>query len=188
VIYQAEVIAERPKAICCHLNGDSVQHWIARSQIQPGSQVQRPGDRGWLIVSDWLVENAHLPISHPDRIKGETSMAFENRPNSGVLFQNKNKGNNEKAPNLKGNALLELEDGSTVELDLAAWTKQSDKAGKWLSLSVKLKQEHHDRDSAQPQSGGGRAHFNQRVAQMGTPVDSDLDAALGKRDEEDALF
>jgi len=181
VTYEAEVIRESSKAICCHLDGDRVQHWIARSQIQPGSQVQRPGDRGCLIVSDWFVQTAHLPISYPDRIKGELNMPFEARPNSGALFQNKNKGNNEKAPNLKGNALLELEDGSTVELDLAAWTKQSDKAGKWLSLSVKLKQ---DSDSSQPQSSGGRQQFQKRVAEMGT----DIDAALGKRDEEDVSF
>jgi hypothetical protein len=39
-----------------------------------------------------------------------------------------------------------------VELDLAAWTRESDKAGKWLSLSVKVKDRYnHDRDRSNGQ-------------------------------------
>lgn len=58
--------------------------------------------------------------------------------NSGQLFKNRDKGNNQKAPNLKGNALLELADASTVEFDIAAWTRESERAGRWLALSIKL--------------------------------------------------
>jgi hypothetical protein len=41
---------------------------------------------------------------------------------------------------IKGDALLQLADGSIVELDIGAWLKESPKAGKFYSLSVKLKQ------------------------------------------------
>jgi hypothetical protein len=66
-------------------------------------------------------------------------MPYEHRPNSGSLFKNRDRNNNERAPNLKGSGLIEI-DGRTYELDLAAWTRESAKAGKWLSLSISLKQ------------------------------------------------
>lgn len=94
-------------------------------------------------------------------------MAFEQRPNSATLFKNKDK-KEDKHPNLKGTGLLELDDGRVVELELAAWTKESDRAGKFLSLSIKLKR---DRDSTESRAAGGREQFNQRVAQVGTPID-----------------
>ena len=65
-------------------------------------------------------------------------MPYEQRPNSGQLFKNRDR-KNDKAPNLKGAGLLELEDGSLVELDIGGWTRESEKAGKWISLSIKLK-------------------------------------------------
>jgi hypothetical protein len=46
-------------------------------------------------------------------------MPYERRPNSGALFRNRDKGNNPKAPHLKGDALVEIE-GQLCELDLAA--------------------------------------------------------------------
>jgi hypothetical protein len=58
--------------------------------------------------------------------------------NSGVLFVNKKRGDNAKAPNLKGDGRITI-DGRDYELDLAAWTRQSDRAGKFLSLSIKPK-------------------------------------------------
>jgi hypothetical protein len=65
-------------------------------------------------------------------------MVFEQRPNTGTLFGNRELASNQGA-NMKGDALLQL-DGSIVELDIAAWLKESPKAGKFYSLSVKLKQ------------------------------------------------
>jgi hypothetical protein len=64
-------------------------------------------------------------------------MAYDNS-NSGVLFQNRDHAGNPKAPNLKGTGRITI-DGREYELDLAAWSKQSERAGKFLSLSIKLK-------------------------------------------------
>jgi hypothetical protein len=66
-------------------------------------------------------------------------MPWENKPGNGALFRNRDKSDGDNRPTLKGTALLQLEDGQTVELDIAAWTRESDKAGRWLSLSVKPK-------------------------------------------------
>jgi hypothetical protein len=38
----------------------------------------------------------------------------------------------------RGDALVEL-NGQLYELDIGAWTKQTERAGKFLSLSIKLK-------------------------------------------------
>ena len=105
---------------------------------------------------------------------------FELRPGQGQLFKNRDRGNNDRAPTLKGSALLELADGSTVELDIAAWTKESEKAGKWLSLSVKLKAAQPVRSTgASIAQNAGRQRFNERVAKVGTPLD-ELDEMLLK--------
>jgi hypothetical protein len=80
-------------------------------------------------------------------------MAYENRPNSGALFKNDKKGDNPKAPNLKGRGLLELDDGSLVELDIAAWTRESRTGQKFWSLSIKLKdadRQHDDQKRGKP--------------------------------------
>jgi hypothetical protein len=95
-------------------------------------------------------------------------MPYEQRPNTGSLFKNDKKGDNPKAPNLKGTALLELEDGRLVELDLAAWTRETRTGDKFLSLSIKPKGE---RQSTQSRSDGGRQQFNNHVNQHGTAFD-----------------
>jgi hypothetical protein len=100
-------------------------------------------------------------------------MPFENKPNTGALFKNRDKGNNEKAPNLKGTALLQLADGSTVELDIAGWARESEKAGRWLSLSVKLKGDQLIRQRFD-NDGGGHERFNQRVQEIGEPIDEEI--------------
>jgi len=64
---------------------------------------------------------------------------FENKPGSGALFRPRQKSDNPKAPTLRGDALLQLEDSTLVEIEISAWSKESDKAGRWLSLSVKPK-------------------------------------------------
>jgi hypothetical protein len=67
-------------------------------------------------------------------------MPFEQRPGTGALFKNRHH-DNPNAPTLKGNGLLQLDNGRVVEVELAAWTKESAKAGRWLSLTIKLKGE-----------------------------------------------
>ena len=64
--YQAEVTRESRKAICCHLDGDTVDHWIPRGEIQPGSSVEHASDRGLLVLSDWFVRTARLPVRGED--------------------------------------------------------------------------------------------------------------------------
>ena len=98
-------------------------------------------------------------------------MSFENRPGSGALFKSRDREKNPKAPNLRGDALLQLENGELVPIEISAWVKASEKAGRWLSLSVKPKATRQRFDA--PSSG--RARFNQRVQEMGT----DMDAAFG---------
>jgi hypothetical protein len=65
-------------------------------------------------------------------------MAFEQRPNSGTLFKNRDK-KEPKHPDLKGDGLIEIA-GTLYPVEIGAWTKETPKAGKFLSLSLKLKQ------------------------------------------------
>jgi len=71
---------------------------------------------------------------------------------------------------LRGDGLLALDDGSLVRLEIAAWAKESDRAGKFLSLSIKLKGE---RQSTQPRANGGRPQFDNHVNQHGTAFDDE---------------
>ena len=96
---------------------------------------------------------------------------FENRPGQGALFKNRDR-KNDRAPNLKGDALLQLETGELVEVEVAAWTKESEKAGRWLSLSVKPKTIRQRFDNA----NAGRQRFNQRVAEEGQDIDESFGA------------
>jgi hypothetical protein len=70
--------------------------------------------------------------------QSEEANPMNERTDSGVLFVNKKRGDNTKAPNLKGTGRVTI-DGREYELDLAGWTRQSEKAGKFLSLSIKVK-------------------------------------------------
>jgi hypothetical protein len=92
-------------------------------------------------------------------------MAYEQRPNSGQLFKNRER-KNEKHPNLKGTGLLELADGTLVQLEIAAWTKESPNAGRWLSLTIRQKGA-----VRQTRQSNGRQHFNDYVNQHGTALD-----------------
>lgn len=62
-------------------------------------------------------------------------MAFQQKVGSGSLFKNK-KRSSDKSPTLKGTALVQV-GNQTVTLELAGWDRHSDKAGDWISLSVK---------------------------------------------------
>ena len=65
-------------------------------------------------------------------------MAYEQKPGSGSLFRNKRKEEGDKRPNLTGKALLQVGD-QLVEVELSGWTRESERAGKWISLSVRAK-------------------------------------------------
>ena len=98
-------------------------------------------------------------------------MPFELKPSQGSLFVNDKKGDNEKAPNLKGRALLQLPEqfgNAVIELDLAGWTRTTKDGKKWLSLSVKPK-------NAPRQQSVGSQHSQDFVARNGTPLDQDED-------------
>lgn len=60
-------------------------------------------------------------------------MAYEMRDNSGSMFKNKRK-EKETHPDMAGEVMI---DG--VVYWISGWSKESDKAGKWLSLSFKKK-------------------------------------------------
>jgi hypothetical protein len=109
-------------------------------------------------------------------------MPYEQRPSTGSLFSNRGRKNG-KAPNFKGSGLLELDGGRLVELDLAGWTRESERAGKWLSLSIKLKA---DRPIRQRFDGIGRRQgLTEFVNEHGTPVDESLPQAT---EEDDVPF
>lgn len=61
-------------------------------------------------------------------------MAYELKEGQGSLFKNNKV--SEKAPDCKGSVLI---NGQLYEI--AAWKRESERAGAWLSLSVKLKQD-----------------------------------------------
>jgi hypothetical protein len=63
-------------------------------------------------------------------------VAYEQRVNSGILLKNDRKGDNPKAPNLTGNGLLQLPDGTRVQLEIAAWTRPDRNGNKFLTLSI----------------------------------------------------
>ena len=62
-------------------------------------------------------------------------MSYEPKDMSGSLFKNQ-KREKDTHPNMTGSALI---DG--VEYWVSGWTKESEKAGKWISLSFKPKEE-----------------------------------------------
>jgi hypothetical protein len=55
------VVGETEKAIDCRWGANiDVAHWVARSQLQPGTEVQHEGDHGLLVVPMWLAIKAKL--------------------------------------------------------------------------------------------------------------------------------
>jgi hypothetical protein len=73
---------------------------------------------------------------------------YEMKPNAGSLFRNRNEKDGGNQPNLKGTALVQLDvaqlaipakNGGKLELTINGSTKESEKAGKWISLSIKPK-------------------------------------------------
>lgn len=67
-------------------------------------------------------------------------MAYEQRMSSGNLFRNRDKAKNPKAPDLKLIDPIQVQVGDQIaELDIAGWRRTSEKAGEFISLSVKVK-------------------------------------------------
>lgn len=69
---------------------------------------------------------------------------YEPKPNTGSLFKNTYK-KADNQPDLKGDVILDkvfLEDlmnnskTSTIKVSISAWSKESEKVGKYLSLSI----------------------------------------------------
>lgn len=63
-------------------------------------------------------------------------MAFEPRENTFVLFRNRHR-SNPKSPTMTGNANNVI-NGVKYELEIAGWTRESEKAGKFLSGTIRL--------------------------------------------------
>jgi hypothetical protein len=59
-IKDAIVVGESAKAIDCRWGDGRVAHWIARSQLQPGTTVRHEGDRGTVVIPRWLAERARI--------------------------------------------------------------------------------------------------------------------------------
>jgi hypothetical protein len=97
-------------------------------------------------------------------------MAYQQKPGQTNLFSNRDK-KEERHPDFKGECSVEIA-GKLYPLDIAVWRKQSDRAGEYFSVSIRLKSQQQTRPST------GRQHFNERVAQMGMPIDDDMDRAF----------
>jgi hypothetical protein len=72
-------------------------------------------------------------------------MAYEVKPNTGSLFKNTYKKTGDNKPDMKGDVVLDKtfiinmmdqSKGSTVTISLAAWVKESEKVGKFMSINV----------------------------------------------------
>jgi len=58
----AECKAETPKALCILLP-DGREEWFPKSQVSPESEVASEGDRGTLVVSEWIAQQKELVSS-----------------------------------------------------------------------------------------------------------------------------
>ena len=72
-------------------------------------------------------------------------MAFEPKPNTGSLFKNTFKKEGDKQPTLRGDIFLDktflinmmdISKGPLVKLQISAWSGESDKVGKYLTLNI----------------------------------------------------
>lgn len=93
-------------------------------------------------------------------------MAYEARPNSGVLFTNDKKGN-DKAPDVKGDIVLSPElvkelanlvnNNKPAKFRIAGWSKTSSGGNKFLSLKADAEQPNRPRFT--PRGRGDDAPF-----------------------------
>jgi hypothetical protein len=55
------VVGETEKAIDARWGDDThIAHWIAKSQLLPGTEVQHQGDRGAVVIPRWLALKARI--------------------------------------------------------------------------------------------------------------------------------
>lgn len=107
------------------------EHWIPKSQLQPGSEVRARGDQGDVVVSQWFADNSNLfgngrpAKAAPAKTGGRP---LENKPGRGVMFGQKAEG---KQPNYKGGVNI-----GGREYKLAAWIEQSKSGLEYLSLVI----------------------------------------------------
>jgi len=132
VRFDAVVTGVTVKALCCFLNNDRVNRWIPRGQLCPGTEVSKIGDKGQLIVNDWFAREARLP-------EGQV-VEMGNYTDSGLLFSNRDKKDNEKSPDYLGNLDITCEHcGAVSKRPLAGWAKVARNSAKYLALSCKPK-------------------------------------------------
>jgi hypothetical protein len=130
LIQHTTATRETDKAILVKF-ADGSEHWIPKSQLQPGSEVRARGDEGDVVISQWFADNSNLfgkgkPAK--DAPAGTTSRALENRPGHGVLFTQRAEG---AQPSWRGGVNI---DG--VEYKLAGWIEQSKSGVEYVSLAI----------------------------------------------------
>ena len=129
-IRNTAAVRETERALLVRFD-DASEHWIPRSQIQPGSEIAGIDDTGNLIVSQWFADNSNLfgngrpAKAAPAKTGGRP---LENKPGRGVMFGQKAEG---KQPNYKGGVNI-----GGREYKLAAWIEQSKSGLEYLSLVI----------------------------------------------------
>ena len=113
---------ERWKYVFSGLDLDNALRYISENSYR----------RPWMRKKGWFYQLSG--VLHKLE-KGEITMAFEQRDNSGSLFRNEKK-TQDNHPDYTGNALV---DG--VPKRLAAWIKTAKSGMKYMSLSIKDNEE-----------------------------------------------
>lgn len=71
-----EVLHGTEKALCCLIALE--EYWIPKSQISQRSEVQEKGDRGLLIITEWIADKKGL--SGEESWKDEDEGNYEDLP------------------------------------------------------------------------------------------------------------
>lgn len=58
IFFDVTVIAETEKALLCDIEGEEI--WIPKSQITDNSEVLEKGDKGMLIITQWIASEKGL--------------------------------------------------------------------------------------------------------------------------------
>ncbi len=51
-ISNAVCVKSTERAVCVNINGED--HWLPRSQMGPGNEIEDEGDDGTLVCSEWI--------------------------------------------------------------------------------------------------------------------------------------
>jgi hypothetical protein len=92
-------------------------------------------------------------------------MPYQQKPGQTNLFSNRDK-KEERHPDFKGECQVEI-NGHLYPLDIAMWRKESERAGEFFSVSIRLKGER------QPRPSNGCQHVSDYVNQHGTAFDDE---------------